>query len=121
MAPLDNQGPVFEAAISRIKTATECLPNRPLTAEEAAYTQYGSPLWLEEKRGMLCDVRFVRTWGYCQKGDLHWALQMDFSESTTPNACSAWSMALSSVEYNKTWRLWPSQPSVEESRAVPWE
>lgn len=74
----------------------------------------GEPIWLEQKNDSMCDVYPARIVGI---------------ETIYPphdvNRLILWIPPNEEIygimfSYNKTWRLWPSQPSVEESRAAPW-
>lgn len=93
----------------------------PLTLYEAAFTEIGRHYWLECLQDGVCNVKTISTFGYKQYTiytigyEAPWALQISFTGDA--QACTFY---LKSTNYNKTWRLWRSQPSIEESRAAPW-
>ena len=99
----------------------------PLTKEEAFYIDATVWHWLEYIDGNtgVRDVCPVIVSSLCIP---HEYLYADFDKIDKVRV-SMLSLNRNKIEtpierdlmfYNITWRLWPSQPSVEESRAAPW-
>ena len=98
---------------------------RPYTKREAIWAA-DTWHWLEDRDGDFCDVRpvLVTKRAPCIER---------ITEAVEPP--DRWKLWMSSMEngdivrnnierdmmnYGTAWRLWPSQPSVEESLAIPW-
>ena len=94
---------------------------KPLPAETASHFMVFVPYFIETKKDGFCEVKLYGVEGYSgicvvapDRNDL-WVLETYLFDDVRQH------FSFLGTEYNKTWRVWPDQPSIEDSREAFWE
>ncbi len=95
---------------------------KPFTYEELCELgkeELSQTFWLEKRKGLECNVyqaKIAAIENYCLPVEYDIHEFKAFCIRVLPNT----DIKQTSGLYNTEWRLWPSQPSIEESRRAPW-